>query len=152
MVKKRIYHGHFPAWPIYYKTNCLKWLANFVFFQDNPTSCPLQCSLVGSGGGRVGEGASVGLWPWRWDVVWCYSSPGVPWGCGTGCGPGKLRAVLEVGTSIMLSKILGCNGCFEPPDIFYKALGHEALFPPLLPCFSSWTSTHLPLFRKFSFI
>lgn len=33
----------------------------------------------------------------------------------------------------MLSKILGCNGCLEPPDIFYKALGHEALFPPLLP-------------------
>lgn len=54
-------------------------------------------------------------------------------GCSVGWDPGKLEAVLEVRRSITLSKILGCNGCLEPPDIFYKALRHEALFLPLLP-------------------
>ena len=73
-------------------------------------------------------GAGVESWPQRWAVRWCCPACTIPRG-----GPGTLEAVLEVRTSFMLSKILGCNGCLEPPDIFCRAPSPEALFLPLLP-------------------
>lgn len=54
------------------------------------------------------------------------------WGCSVGCGLGKLEVVLEVRIFIMFSKILGCNGCFEFLDIFYKVFGYEVFFLFLL--------------------
>lgn len=115
------------------KKNYLQWFTNFVFFQDNTASYHLMCSKKNwlfpllppfQGGGEGGGGTES--WPWWWDVVRCCSSvctvPWGAWGYGAGCGPGKLETILEVKTSIMLSRILGCNGCLEPSDIFFIKL------------------------------
>lgn len=83
---------------------------------------------VGGGGAGGRSGTGVESWPQSWAGRWCHPACTIPRG-----GPGTLETVLEVRTSFMLGKILGCNGCLEPPDIFCKAPGPEALFPPLLP-------------------
>lgn len=93
---------------------------------------------------RVGEWESGRRWvvgvesgPQSGAVRWCRPARTIPrgaWGCSTGFGPGTLEAVLEIRTSIMLSKILGCNGCLEPADVFYTTHNpEEALFLPLRP-------------------
>lgn len=102
----------------------------------------MGCHLLGSTEDRGVEsgreaGGGRGILTSEGAVGWCRPAHTIPrgaWGCSAGFGPGTLEAVLEVRTSITLSKILGCNGCLAPADIFYTTHNpEEALFLPLRP-------------------
>lgn len=105
-----------------------------------------------------GRGAAMGSWPWRWDVVWRCSARTIPWGawgCDAGCGPGKLEAVLETRSSIMLSVRLECVVALNLQIFFFFFVKLPVIKGSFHLCHHMFSQLHfhrLPLSRKFSLV